>query len=51
MCIRDRLLKDNVDKLERLAKYLDNILSDHPDTNISQDERDLLGEYRRIVLA
>ena len=45
------LLKDNVDKLERLAKYLDNILSDHPDTNISQDERELLGEYRRIVLA
>ena len=45
------LLKDNVDKLERLASYIDNILSDHPDTNISQDERELLGDYRHIVLA
>ncbi|MBX2849932.1 MAG: NAD(P)/FAD-dependent oxidoreductase [Acidiferrobacterales bacterium] len=45
------LLKDNVDKLERIASYIENMLSDKPDTKISQDEQELLGDYRRVVLA
>ncbi len=45
------LLKDNVDKLERIALYIENMLSDNVDTTMSQDEQELLGEYRRVVLA
>jgi hypothetical protein len=64
-CLRhfNRLLKDyetvdiresinmNVALLERIAKYSLEFLSDNPSLSISDDEREILGDYRHSVLA
>jgi len=44
-------LSENVAILERIAKYLDEMLDENPSTVISNDERDLFGDYRLMVLA
>lgn len=44
-------LPDNVALLKRLAAYVLDMLSEHALTTISDDERDLLGDYRNCVLA
>ena len=44
-------LSENVATLERIAKYLDEMLDENPSTVISNDERDLFGDYRLMVLA
>lgn len=44
-------LPDNVVLLERLAAYVLDMLSDNANSKISDDERDLLGDYRHCVLA
>lgn len=41
----------NTNMLERIAKYSIEFLSDHPSQSISDDERQLLGDYRHSVLA
>ncbi len=41
----------NVGLLERIAKYALEFLSDNPSLTISDDERDILGDYRHRVLA
>ena len=41
----------NVGLLERIAKYALEFLSDNPSLAISDDERELLGDYRHKVLA
>lgn len=44
-------LKNNVDMLKRIAVHLDNMLDDNATNTISDDERDLFGDYRKMVLA
>ena len=41
----------NVALLERIAKYSLEFLSDNPSLSISDDEREILGDYRHSVLA
>ncbi|MEB8432438.1 NAD(P)/FAD-dependent oxidoreductase [Cocleimonas sp. KMM 6892] len=41
----------NTEMLERIAKYSLEFLSDNPSQSISDDERELLGDYRHSVLA
>ncbi len=41
----------NTKMLERIAKYSMEFLSDNPSQSISDDERNLLGDYRHSVLA
>ena len=41
----------NVELLERIARYAMEFLSDNPSLSISNDERELLGDYRHSVLA
>ncbi len=48
--VRDALIK-NTEMLERLAVYSLDLLSDNPTRTISDDERDLLGDYRNLLLA
>lgn len=44
-------LKDNVLLLERVALYVDDMLGDSPTSEISDDEHNLLGDYRQLILA
>jgi len=44
-------LTGNIAILERVANYSLDILSDKPSSNISDDERDLFGNYRQSLLA
>lgn len=43
-------LTDNVEKLERIALFIEDMLSDNATLKISLGERELLGEYRHVVL-
>ena len=42
---------ENAEMLERISKYSIEFLSDNPSQSISDDERELLGDYRLSVLA
>ncbi|MFT5612147.1 MAG: flavin-dependent dehydrogenase [Polaribacter sp.] len=44
-------LIDNVAQLQRLLIYVEEMLSESASTSASMDEQDLLGDYRRCVLA
>jgi len=44
-------LADNVAILERIARYLDEMLDENASKTISNDERELFGDYRLMVLA
>jgi len=50
LCVTQSLA-ENVALLERLANYTEDMLSDSADLRISDDERELLGDYRLSVLA
>lgn len=41
----------HVDMLERIANYVENLLSENTPLPCSDDERDLLGDYRKPILA
>lgn len=49
-CVRVSM-RDNILLLERLAEYVIDMLSDQATLIISDDERELLGDYRQSVLA
>ncbi|MGH1428524.1 MAG: NAD(P)/FAD-dependent oxidoreductase [Arenicella sp.] len=46
-----KTLTDNVAMLERIAVHLEDMLDDNAKLTISDDERDLFGDYRLMVLA
>lgn len=44
-------IAENVEMLERIAKYSIDFISENPSQSVSDDERTLLGDYRNSVLA
>ena len=44
-------LSNNVEKLNRIAFYIEQILRDNANLNICDEEFDLFGDYRKLVLA
>lgn len=44
-------LPSNVELMEKVVPYLEDMLKDNPSSNIQAEERELLGEYRQSVIA
>jgi hypothetical protein len=47
----EQSLKENVEILERIARHIEDMLGSNATIKISDDERDLFGDYRLAVLA
>jgi len=44
-------IKENVEVLDKLLVYLSDMLAEDATASIGDDERELLGDYRSVVLA